>query len=199
MEHTATLIENNMRVLKWHMQLPPRCCCSLHSVSGIRGAWGTSSLGRSTWRIQSTTVNMMQTDATDQKLRTGWFLSTPMKNIMKWNEVRQLDKQSLVLSQKKWSCPEPPGTNLFYCEETKPLVTADWEWNKALEGGKNRQKLLQMFYSESLLRTQTKPTHVLSAPWEPIDNLKFLVVCITSFQSSCKRINMPHGFRQTQS
>lgn len=44
-----------------------------------------------------------------------------------------------------------------------------------------------MFYSESLLRTQTKPTHVLSAPWETINNLQFLlVVCITSFQSSCK-------------
>lgn len=76
------------------------------------------------------------------------FWAPPWKS--PWSEIqrRDLDKQSLVLNHKKWSCPELAATDLFYCEETKPLVTADWGWNKTLEGEQEQTEMSSDIFSD---------------------------------------------------
>lgn len=90
------------------------------------------------------------------------FWASPWKT--PWSEIqrsKRAEERVLSSTRKSEVAQNWQGPLLFYCEETKPSVTADWRWNNVLEGGKNKQKWLQTFYSESLFKAQNKPRSYL--------------------------------------
>lgn len=73
---------------------------------------------KSTWCIQDTTVNMMQTDATDQKFE-NWLASEYLQE--KHHEVKYKE----VRAEETESCPQPEKVKLprtgrdSYCSTVK--------------------------------------------------------------------------------